>query len=517
MQFSTVQPARHALELAPTHVRQQPVSLKKAVRKRTIANSVPTLATGSFASYIGRHNQRCIVKISYTKNSKTRSWAAHGEYLQREHAQNMDEKGHGFNQKSDSVDLKITLCQWQRDEDEYVFKLIVSPENGHQMDLKKHAKELIVQMEKDLKTQLEWAAIDHYNTDHPHLHILVRGRDQRGNTLMIEPDYLSRGIRHRSQELATLVLGLRLNRDRVLARTRQLEREYVTEIDRSLRYKAVNSIVSFTRPVSDNLTARELRLLEIERLKFLEKLGLAEKIGKKEWKLSDNLEPTLREMQLSHDIIKSRARHNIQTLTHELPAPTQIQEHQPLTGKVVGMGLEDELRDRRYLLLEGTDGKIHYIQATNSIVKARDNFEFANGNVITLEKKKFVSAEHKPFEYIQVHNHDTLKHLQSMPSSRLDRDVIEFVKAHSIEPKLHFPVQSFAHEYADAMTKRFHELVKEKIIVQEQSHHRLAPDWQKQLSRVIKEREQALHLQRTHSLAGHHIGKDKSHHLKHSR
>jgi type IV secretory pathway VirD2 relaxase len=517
MQTYSTKPARHALDLTPTHVKQQRASLKKAVRRKTIANSVPTLATGSFASYMGRHNQRCIVKISYTKNSKTRSWAAHGEYLQREHAQNIHEKGRGFNQESNAIDLKITLRQWQRDEDEHVFKLIVSPENGHQMDLKKHTKELIMQMEKDLKTRLEWAAIDHYNTDHPHLHILIRGRDQRGNTLVIERDYLSRGIRHRSQELATLVLGLRLNHDRVLARKKQLECEYVTEIDRSLRYKAVNSIVSFTQPVSDNLTARELRLLEIERLKFLEKLGLVEKIGKKEWKLSDNLEPTLREMQLSHDIIKSRARHNIQTLTHELPAPTQIQEHQPLTGKVVGMGLEDELRDRRYLLLEGTDGKIHYIQATNSIVKAKDNFEFANGNVITLEKKKFINIEHKPFEHIQVHNHDTLKHLQCMPSSRLDRDVVEFVKTHGIEPKPHFPTQSFAHEYAGAMTKRFHELVKEKIIIQEQSHHRLALDWHRQLSRVIKEREKTLHLQHTYSLAGHHIGKNKSHRLKLSR
>ncbi len=508
---------RHALDLAPTHVRQQRVSLKKAVRRKRIADSIPTLATGSFASYQGRHNQRCIVKISYTKNSKTRSWAAHGEYLQREHAQTMHEKGRGFNQESDAVDLKRTLRQWQCEKDEHMFKLIVSPENGHQMDLKKHAKELIAYMEKDLRTKLEWAAIDHYNTDHPHLHLLIRGRDQHGNTLRMERDYLSRGIRHRSQELATLVLGLRLNHDRVLARTRQLEREYVTEMDKSLRHKAVNSVVSFAQPVSDNLITRELRLLEIGRLKFLEKLGLAEKIGKKEWKLSDRLEPTLREMQLSNDIIKSRARHNIQTLTHELPAPTQLQERQSLTGKVVGMGLEEELHNRRYLLLEGIDGKVHYIQATNSIVKARDQFEFKNEDVITLEMRKFVSADNKPHEHIYLHNHHSMAHLASLPTSRLDRDVIEFVKTHGIEPQPHFPTQSFAQEYADAMTKRFHELVKEKVIVQEQTHHRLAPDWHKQLSRVIKEREEALHLERTHRLGGHAIGQHKPHRLKHRR
>jgi type IV secretory pathway VirD2 relaxase len=35
-------------------------------------------------------------------------------------------------------------------------------------------------MERDLGTRLEWVAIDHYNTDHPHVHLLVHGRDARG-------------------------------------------------------------------------------------------------------------------------------------------------------------------------------------------------------------------------------------------------------------------------------------------------------------------------------------------------
>ncbi|MCD6040236.1 MAG: hypothetical protein K0S27_1636 [Gammaproteobacteria bacterium] len=154
MQPYTSQPARHRLELTPTHVRQQRVSILKVAHRRTIAQSIPTLATGSFATYRNNHNQRCIVKISYTKNTKTRSWAAHGEYLQREHAQNKHEKGHGFNDISDFVDLKTMLRQWQHDQDEHLFRLIISPENGHKMDLKEHARDLMKQLEKDLRTGL---------------------------------------------------------------------------------------------------------------------------------------------------------------------------------------------------------------------------------------------------------------------------------------------------------------------------------------------------------------------------
>jgi type IV secretory pathway VirD2 relaxase len=145
-------------------------------------------------------------------------------------------------------------------------------------------------MEKDLKTKLEWAAIDHHNTDYPHVHLLIRGRDEKNKTLIIEHEYLSRTLRHRSEELATRELGLRKEHDLVRMRERQLESKHVTEINRSLRYKAVNNIVIYHTPVPNNLAGRELRLVEIKRLKFLERCGLSERISAKSWQLHDEME-----------------------------------------------------------------------------------------------------------------------------------------------------------------------------------------------------------------------------------
>jgi type IV secretory pathway VirD2 relaxase len=429
-------PIRHAIDLLPAHIRRhQKFKNRVSNLKESVRRGCGYFGGHGIYSLLAHRNQRCIVKISYTQNTKTRSWAAHGEYLQREHAQVAGEKGLGFNQESNSVNIKTTLRQWQKENDPHMFKLIISPENSHRLDLKQHAKDLIQHAQKDLKTKLEWVAIDHHNTDRPHLHILIRGVDDRGKTLAIERDYLSHGFRHRSQEIATLSLGIRLNRDIVHERTRQIEREYVTELDRSILRKAENSIVNYHIPVSDNLLSRDQRLLEIQRLKFLENLGLAEKVNAKAWELNDKLEISLHERQLSNDIIKSHARHNIQTITHEIPAPTQILERKPLTGKVVGMGLENELKDQRYLLLEGIDGKVHYLEATNSIVKARDNFEFGNNDVITLEKIKFTNEHGKAIEYIKIQNHISLDELQRAPHSRLDRDVIEFVKTNATSPR----------------------------------------------------------------------------------
>jgi type IV secretory pathway VirD2 relaxase len=511
----------HQIDLLPTHIRYAK-SKHRIFKPRTGGSRGSSYFAGhGIFSLLAHRNQQCVVKISYAKNTKTRSWAAHGEYLQREHAQTVGEKGLGFNSQSEAVDLKLTLRQWQKENDEHVFKLIVSPENGHQLDLKQHAKELMQQVQKDLKTKLEWAAIDHHNTDHPHIHILVRGIDEQGKTLIIEREYLSQGFRRQSEELATRVLGLRLNRDVVQARARQVEREYMTEIDRSILRKSENFIVNYHTPVSDSLLSREQRLLEIRRLKFLETLGLAEKISAKAWKISKELESSLHRRQLSNDIIKSRARHNINSLTHEIPVPTQVHERKPLTGKVVGMGLENELKDQRYLLLEGIDGKIHYIQATNSIIKSRDNFEFNNNDIVTLQKTKFVNIEGKTVEHVKVQNHFSIEELNRAPESRLDRDVIAFVKAHGVSPKNHFPEKSFAHEYANSMINRFQELEREQIIVIEKELCRLAPDWEKKLSKITYQRQLKLLQQKNindpKKLQGQQFTSDKTRGLSRSR
>jgi type IV secretory pathway VirD2 relaxase len=489
---------QHEIKLLPTHIKGNSFDYKgfgitSSKRSRGKFNAS---ARGNGVFYIAKkRNQRCVIKISYTKNTKTRAWAAHGEYLQREHAQQENGKGLGFNSYSNSIDLKTSLREWQKSNDKHVFRLIVSPENGRRMDLKKHTRDILCQMEKDLKTKLEWAAIDHHNTDYPHVHILIRGRDEKNKTLIIEREYLSRTLRHRSEELATRELGLRNEHDLARTRERQIESKHFTEIDRSIQFKAVNNIVNYHIPVPNNLAAREFRLLEISRLKFLERCGLAEKVSAKSWRLHNEMETSLKKMQFSNDIVKSRARHNIRTVTHEIPTPTQISENKPLTGKVIGMGLEDELKDQRYLLLEGIDGKIHYIQATNSIIKARDSFKFYNENIITLEKKKFVTEHCQMIEYHSVTNHFKLADMEKEPKSRLDLDVIDFVKINGCKPKVNFPDQTFAHEYANTMIKRFHELEKENIFINNNDQYQLANDWQRTLAGIIQKRQQEIRVE----------------------
>ncbi len=334
----------------------------------------------------GRRLQRSAVKASYARNLRGSSWAAHGTYLAREGAQREGAKGRGFDAEHDDVNLTDTLGQWQQAADRRLWKFIVSPEHGARLDLRAHTRALVAQMERDLGTTLEWAAIDHHNTDNAHVHLLVRGRDAEGRPLEIAPEYLRSGLRARSQELATDALGWRSEREHLDARAQAVERTQFTELDRALLRRAdADRLVTYEGPRPRTRHGQEARLQELRRLEFLERMGLAQKVGTRTWRLSPVLEPTLRQAQLAGDIIKSRARHVSHLSDARLPlVVTTLAPGARVTGRVVGTGLADELHDRRYLLLEGSDRRLHYITQPPEFERARGAGGVRIGDVVAL-------------------------------------------------------------------------------------------------------------------------------------
>jgi len=329
--------------------------------------------------------QRSTVKASYSRNGRSASWAAHGTYLAREGAQREGGKGRGFTTEQEGVNLTTTLRGWQREGDARLWKFIVSPEHAERLDLKAHTRALVSHMERDLGTRLEWVAIDHHNTDNPHVHLLVRGRDARGQALQIHPDYLKQGIRRRSQDLATQVLGYRSEREIVESRGRAVERLRFTDLDRALlRHGGTRGLVTIDGPAPKAAAARAFRQQELRRLQVLEDLGLAEKVWTRTWRLSPQLETALRQAQLSGDIIKARAQHQAHISDPRLPvAMTKIEPGTVIAGRVVGTGLADELRDKRYLLVESPD-RLHYIPQPRAVERARGLGLLRIGDVVTL-------------------------------------------------------------------------------------------------------------------------------------
>jgi len=255
--------------------------------------------------------RRSVVKASFTRNRKSGAWTAHARYLSRPGAQRELAKGLGFDATREGIDMLTTVRDWEKN-DKLMWRFIVSPEDADRLNLREHVRELVLQMERDLGTKLEWVAIDHHNTDDAHVHLLVRGVREDGRPLEIDRDYLRWGVRMRSQEIVTRELGPRLEREVLRARERVIRREQWTEIDRALQRRAdAKGVVSYDQFTPRSDAARVRAQQEIDRLQFLSGLGLARQLDERSWHLSADHERELRDRQRSKDVIKSRA-HNRQ-------------------------------------------------------------------------------------------------------------------------------------------------------------------------------------------------------------
>ncbi|RAZ82961.1 conjugal transfer protein TraI [Mesorhizobium hawassense] len=284
---------------------------------------------------------------------------AHLRYLQRDGVTRQGEPGTLYGDDSDRVDGKAFIDR--ADGDRHQFRFIVAAEDGIEYeDLKPLTRRLMAQMEEDLGTRLDWVAVDHFNTGHPHTHIIVRGKDDRGENLVIARDYISSGLRERAAELVSLDLGPRTDRE-IEQRLRQdMEQERFTSIDRQLlRMRDDDWFVS-----ADTRDAFR-QTLQQGRLRKLERMGLAEEAGPGRWRLDDELEATLGRIGERGDIIKMMhreltskglARSAADVLVHDAG-----QNAEPVVGRVVARGLTDEIQDRHYLIVDALDGKSHYI------------------------------------------------------------------------------------------------------------------------------------------------------------
>jgi type IV secretory pathway VirD2 relaxase len=296
--------------------------------------------------------QQSVVKARYVQNRGGSGWRAHGRYLAREGAQQEAKQGLGFDAHEQEIDIAGRLGAWQRAGDPRLWKLIVSPEAGERLDLRQHARDLVAAMEGDLGLRLEWVAIEHFDTAHPHVHVVVRGRSKDGRLFRMPRDYVGHGIRQRSQEIATRTLGLRLDRDRIAGRERAVEVRHFGVLDQMLERRAdAQRRIQFEAAVPSEEASRTLRLQLLRRLGFLSGLGLARRVGKHSYELSEHHRAALQQMQLARDLQRSLTLFGEPLV--DPSAPQRFTELVPgvgLRGSVVG-GAEDEAGGRLFLIV----------------------------------------------------------------------------------------------------------------------------------------------------------------------
>lgn len=316
--------------------------------------------------------QRVAVRLTYAKNKGDGTWRAHGTYLERESATGKDDKGCGFGHAGDQMEIAKTLDGWQKSQDERIFKLIISPEHGAKLDLREFTSTYIAQLEKQLGTRLEWVAAAHYNTDNPHVHVAVRGRDDEGRALRIPREFIKGPLRTIAQDLATSRLGYRTEADISEARGNQVAQHRWTDLDRMLTKMGKGGVVDFSKPVAFNASEerKELRYQLLKRLATLEGMGLAAREQGGRWRLDPGAETILRERQKANDRLKVLHSHRAMASDPRLPlAPAPAGEGR-VAGRLIGTGLDDGAQ-RPYMLMETTGGSVIYLYQSPAIEKAR--------------------------------------------------------------------------------------------------------------------------------------------------
>ncbi|WP_150290052.1 relaxase/mobilization nuclease RlxS [Sphingobium estronivorans] len=323
----------------------------------------------------GSGARRVVVKSRIVKLGKGMAAAAHLRYLQRDGTTREGERGSLYGTDADRLDGKPFLERSAGDR--HQFRFIVAPEDGAQYDdLKTVVRRLMEQAEKDLGTKLDWVAVDHFNTGHPHAHVIVRGRDETGKDLIIARDYMTEGLRARVAEIVTLDLGPRTEREIAAGQAREIEQERFTSLDRRLMGRADEAGVVHTLPADSGQHASL-----IGRLRTLSRLGLAGEQRDGSWTLDSELEPSLRRMGERGDIIRTLNRELREAGIHRPPQDHAIFDPGhggTITGRVVTTGLSDEYRDRRYVIVDGLDGNSNYADI------GKDQQSLAKGSVIRL-------------------------------------------------------------------------------------------------------------------------------------
>ncbi|MBH1449348.1 relaxase/mobilization nuclease and DUF3363 domain-containing protein [Stenotrophomonas maltophilia] len=319
------------------------------------------------------------------QRASPQSLAKHLRYIERDDAGRDGEPGRAYGPQADEADLDAFKERCA--DDRHHFRFIVSPEDGAELDdLRTYTRHLVNRMEADLGTRLDWVAVDHWNTDNPHTHLIVRGRDDSGKDLIIAGDYIAHGFRYRAAELATEWLGPRTELEIQQTLGREVDQERWTSLDRTLQREAGEDdrvqVERFNEP-----RLQRQRLLLIGRLQRLQRLGLTDEVQPGTWAVHADAEKTLRALGERGDIIRTMQR-AMSGQPRELAVFEPGDDGRTIVGRVAAKGLADELHDRGYLVIDGTDGKAYYVA-----LNARDELaNYQTGAVVEVKGSADVRA-----------------------------------------------------------------------------------------------------------------------------
>jgi type IV secretory pathway VirD2 relaxase len=294
--------------------------------------------------------------------SAAKAAALHVRYIERDGVEKDGSKGVLYGPDGP---VRARTFEQPRPGEKHQFRFIISPEDGSELELTAYVRRLMATLERDVGRKVEWAAVNHYDTSHPHAHVVIRGIDRDGRELRIARGYISTGLRWRAQELATEELGQRRAVDVERAYAKEVTQQRFTTLDRELERRGPDHHVEV------RVRARSGRIDEsllIARLEHLESMRLAERLSGTSWRLAEGWQKRLRDHGSRGDILQqihaavrgSPSRYDALRPGEALP-PEPGMATPVVTGRVAGKGLSDELKGTFYAVVETPAGRAYHV------------------------------------------------------------------------------------------------------------------------------------------------------------
>lgn len=308
-------------------------------------------------------SRRCVIKSRYVTLTRNGQKAAklHLTYLERDGVERDGSPGrlYGADETFTAEEVKAPLPGEPRQ-----FRFIVSPEDGDRVDLTDFARRFMSQVEKDTGRRLIWAAVNHYNTDNPHVHIVIRGLDRDCDEVRIDGRYISQEMRWRAQEILTRQLGRRHELEIARERNMEITRERPTGIDRMIEgHLSSEGVVTVGQLAG---APRPERAACLARLETLKRLGLSRNETAGTWRLATDWKA-----ELAHVATQADAVERLWRFMPGLAGQYRVLEPgsavDGFEGVVKGKGLHDDLGGAMYLAVEAPGRVAWYVPVTQEI------------------------------------------------------------------------------------------------------------------------------------------------------
>jgi type IV secretory pathway VirD2 relaxase len=249
---------------------------------------------------------------------------AHAKYLER------DRQGPSpfYNAAQTGLDGAAIAEGWARSDLRH-FRVVLAPERGAALgDLKSYTREVMARAELALGTRLQWIAVDHWDTDNPHSHIIVRGRRANGQDLVLPRDFIKDGFRDIARTVAQEWLGPRTRDDERRALEHEIRRHAPTRLDRWIEAQTgpegLIRLAAIEGGDAERTQALKARANELKRL------GLAKEVRRGVFKLEPDWRLRLERMQLHLDIRKRVMQQRAPARTLQPKTPPMAPPRTPL-------------------------------------------------------------------------------------------------------------------------------------------------------------------------------------------